>query len=135
MEYLRRVLDYAWRFQQVLGRDVPGFGGTRYYMLQSNALETPDRAVLVEGEDGWETLFTGDRKLKRLGQLHRLATALGDGHSTVDSQMWLSPQEKSALAAEPFYVDDDHFELVLQPEIHRRLLDYLYDGSPSRTAQ
>ncbi len=135
LEYLGRVLDYARRFQQVLVRDVPGFGPTRYYMLQSNTLETPDRAVLVAGEDGWETLFTGDKKLKRLGEAHRLATALGDGHGTVDSQMWLSPQEKQALAAEPFYVDDDHFDLILQPETHRRLLDYLYDDSRSRVAQ
>ena len=123
------------QFQQVLGRDVPGFGATRYYMLQSKALETPDRAVLVEGEDGWETLFTGDRKLKRLGEEHSLATARGDGHGTVDSQMWLSPQENSALADEPFYVDDDHFDLILQPETHRRLLDYLDDGSPERARQ
>ncbi len=130
MEYLRRVLDYARRFQRVLERDVPGFGNTRYYMLQSNSLETPDRAVLVEGEDGWEMLFTGDRKLKRLGEAHRRASAPGDGHGTVDSQMWLSPQEKNALAAEPFYVDDDHFNLILQPATHRRLLDYLYDGTP-----
>ena len=135
LEYLQRVLDYTRRFQQVLGRDVPGFGATRYYMLQSNALETPDRAVLVEGEDGWQTLFTGDKKLKRLGEPHRLATARGDGHGTVDSPMWLSTQEKQALAAEPFYVDDDHFDLILQPETHRRLLDYLYDGTPERAAQ
>ena len=135
MEYLRRVLAYARRFQQVLARDVPEFRAPRYYMLQSDALETPDRAVLIEGEDGWETLFTGDKKLKRLGNAHRLATAKGDGHGTVDSQMWLSPQEKRALAAEPFYVDDDHFDLILKPETHRRLLDYLYDGSPARAAQ
>ena len=135
MEYLARVLNYADRFQKVLVRDVPNFGKTRYYMLQSNGLETPDRAVLVEGEDGWETLFTGDKKLKRLGASHRLATARGDGHGTVDSQMWLSPQEKAALAAEPFYVDDDHFDLILQPETHRQLLDYLHDGSPARASE
>ncbi len=135
MEYLAEVLEYARRFQRILGRDVPGFGETRYYMLQSNGHETPDRAVLVEGEGGWETLFTGDRKLKRLGEAHRRATARGDGHGTVDSQMWLSPQEKSALAADPFYVADDHFELILQSETHRRLLDYLHDGSPARATQ
>ncbi len=135
MEHLTRVLDYAGRFQQVLGTDVPGFGATRYYMLQSNAVETPDRAVLVEKDGGWETLFTGDKKLKRLGEAHDLATAEGDGHGTVDSQMWLSPQEKKALAADPFYIDDDHFYLILQPETHRRLLDYLYDGSPAPAAR
>ncbi len=135
MEYLRQVLGYALRFHQVLGRDVPEFGATRYYMLQSNALETPDRAVLIEGEDGWETLFTGDKKLRRMGDLHRLATAKGDGHGTIDSQMWLSPQERTALSAEPFYVVDDHFDLILRPEIHRRLLDYLFDGSPAATGQ
>ncbi len=135
MEYLAEVLEYAKRFQRVLSRDVPGFGETRYYMLQSNGQETPDRAVLIEGEDGWETLFTGDKKLKRLGGAYQLATARGDGHGTIDSQMWLSPQEKSALAADPFYVDDDHFDLILQSETHRRLLDFLDDGSPARATQ
>ncbi len=132
MEYLRRVLDYARRFQAVLNKDVADFGDVRYYMLQSQALETPDRAVLVESDGGWRTLFTGDKPLKRLGEPHRLATAMGDGHGTVDSQMWLSPQEKSALAAEPFYVDDDHFDLILRPEVHRRLLDFLHDDPESR---
>ena len=133
MEYLRRVLDYARRFQAMLGRDVPGFGDTRYYMLQSQSLETPDRAVLVESADGWRTLFTGDKQLK--GEPHRRATAMGDGHGTIDSQMWLSPQEKRALAAETFYVDDDHFDLILRPETHRRLLDFLHDGSTPRLGQ
>ncbi len=135
MAYLRQVLDYARRFHSLLGRDVPDFGGTRYYMLQSKSLETPDRAVLVEGEDGWETLFTGDKKLERRAEIHRLATAQGDGHGTIDSQMWLSPQERAALAVEPYYVNDEHFELILQPETHRRLLDYLFHGSPATTGQ
>ncbi len=129
MRHLARMLGYARRFQQVLRRDVPGFGATSYYMLQSKALETPDRAVLIENNGSWETLFTGDKELEKMGEPHRLATASGDGHGTVNSQMWLSPQEKKALAADPFYIDDDHFELILKPETHRRLLDYLYDGS------
>ena len=129
MEYLHGVLDVARRLHRVLSRDAPGFGATRYFMLQSNSSETPDRAVLVRESGAWETLFTGDKKLRRRAALHRLATAQGDGHATVDSQLWLSPQEKAALAAEPYYVDDEHFELILKPETHRRLLDYLYDGS------
>lgn len=135
MEFLAQVLDRAKRLHLVLNKDVPSFGATRYYMLQSNSLETPDRAVLVKNGNGWETLFTGDKKLQRMGELHALATAPGDGHGTVDSQMWLSPQEKQAMAAEPYYIDDEHFDLILKPETHRRLLDYLYDGSPARASE
>ena len=129
LEYLRRALDYARRFHQVLARDVEGFGATRYYLLQAKSEETPDRAILRQGEHGWELLFTGDRKLRKLGKLHEMATAEGDGHATVASQMWLSPQEKEALAADPFYIDDNHFDLILRTETHRRLLEFLHDGA------
>ena len=131
LEYLRGALDYARRFHSVLRRDVDDFADTRYFMLQSRALETPDRAVLVERDGGWETLFTGDKKLARMGAVHDLATAEGDGHGTVESQLWLSPQERAALVAEPSYVDAEHFELILRPETHRRLLEVLYDGEPA----
>lgn len=134
MEYLSAVLDYALRFHRVLRRDVESFGATRYYMLQSNTRDTPERAVLRRAGDGWQTLFTGDEELAELEEAHERATAQGDGHGTVDSQMWLSPQESAALAAEPFYVDDEHFELILRPETHRRLLDYLLDGAAPSAA-
>lgn len=127
MEYLERVLRRAKRLHGVLSRDAPGFGSTRYFLIQSRAHPTPDRAVLLHHEGGWETLFTGDRKLRRMGELHDLVTADGDVHGTVESQLWLSPQEKAAIAADPFDVSDEHFELILQPETHRRLLDHLYD--------
>ncbi|MEM7353367.1 MAG: hypothetical protein AAF657_21405 [Acidobacteriota bacterium] len=129
LQYLEAVLAYSQRFHALLRRDVEGFGDTRYYMLQSRALDTPDRAVLVEENGGWTTLFSGDKRLVQMGEVHQLATAEGDGHGTVDSQLWLSPQERAALVGEPFYVDADHFELILQPETHRRMLEVLYDGA------
>ncbi len=131
MTYLRGALDSAKRLHSVLARDARGFGATRYFLLQSKSRETPDRAVLIAEKEGWEILFTGDKKLKRMPELHELVTAEGDGHGSVDSQLWLSPQEKLALAAEPFYIDDDHFELILRPEIHRRMLDILDHGTRS----
>ena len=129
--YLQEVLDYARRFHAVLLNDAPGFGDTRYYLLQSKTRDTPERAVLIETDDGWQTLFSTDKALQDMAEIHRRATAMGDGHGTVESQLWLSPQEKDAIAAEPFYLDDDHFELILRPEIHRRMLDFLHDDSPA----
>lgn len=129
MEYLRRVLDYSRRFQRLLRQDVEGFGSPRFYLLQSKAFDTPRRAVLVPAGDGWEMWFTGDKKLQRSERLHELVTAKGDIHGTVDSQLWLSPQETAAIAAPPFYSEHEHFELILQPETHRHILEVLLEGS------
>ena len=54
----------------------------------------------------------------------------GDGHATVDSQLWMAPQELEALAAETAHVDGDHFELILAPAAQRRLLAYLGEPPP-----
>ena len=58
----------------------------------------------------------------------------GDGHATVASQLWLAPQERLALAAEPARVDGDHFELILAPAAQRQLLAYLREASQVTTA-
>ncbi len=129
MRFLRKVLRYSQRFHRLLQRDVDGFGDTRFYLVQSHSVDTPERAVLVKKRAGWDILFTGDRKLARMGKLHQLATAKGDGHGTIESQLWLSPQESAALAAEPFYVDYEHFALILQPETHQRILEHLLDSA------
>ncbi len=125
--FLARALDRARRFHRLLRADVEGFDGVRYYMIQNVASETPSRAVLERRGSGWRTRFVGDRWLERRPELKRLAVALGDGHATVDSQLWMSPQERLALAAEPAEVDGDHFELILEPAAQRRLLAYLGD--------
>ncbi len=127
LEFLRRMLDYAQRFHAVLHRDVEGFAPPPTYLLQSAYHQTPDRAVLLEEEGVWKLLFTGDKELRRRPYLEGLAAAAGDGHATLESQTWLSPQEVAAIAAPPFYVEDDHFELILDHGTLRRMLDYLAD--------
>ncbi|HSG38813.1 MAG TPA: hypothetical protein VLE27_04165 [Thermoanaerobaculia bacterium] len=127
--YLRRTLSAARRFQELLRADAPGFGRTRIYVVGSADQPTPDRAVVVrEGKD-WRTYFTGDAFLRRRPSLYPLATAPGDGHATLTSQDWLSPQEQSALALPPRRVRGGHFEALLTPETKRFLLKALDEGS------
>jgi hypothetical protein len=123
--YLREALARARRFQDLLARDAPGFGAVRYYLLQCVATETPERAVLARKGGRWRTRFTGDRAVDRDAALHARTTASGDGHATRESQLWLSPQERAALAAEPFTVVGGHFELILEPAALRRLVEFL----------
>ena len=125
-ELLERNLATARRIQALLHKDAPGFGSTRYYLIQNVFKETPDRALLVREEGEWTTYFTGDRRVKK-GYLYSVTAAPGDGHAAQDSQMWLSPQELKALAAEPHTVPDSHFEMILHPSAKRRLLEFLAD--------
>ncbi len=123
--HLARMLDRAARFHRLLRRDVAGFGCPGYYLIQNVYDPTPERAVLARRGDGWRTLFTGDRALVRRPGLLAAASAGGDGHATRESQLWLSPQELAALVADPFYLKGEHFEMILDPATHRRLLDFL----------
>jgi len=126
-EHLARSLDRARRLHAVLLRDVPGFPETRYYMVQNAYRETPDRILLRrDGKGQWETLFFPQRPLRR-GRLFSLASSPGDGHATVLSQQWLSPQEREALVAEPLYVPAYHRTIVHHPTTHRAILDYLLE--------
>lgn len=123
--YLERMLDEARRFQRLLARGVAGFGDTRYYLLQSGDQPTPRRAVLLEDGGVWRTLFTGDPELERDPELAARAGGLGDGHAVLESQHWLSPQERAALADEPFRTHGKHFAMVLKPATQRKLLEVL----------
>ncbi len=127
--YLEKTLARARLFHRLLASDPPSFATPRYYLIQNASDPTPERAVLERGDDGWELLFTGDRKLARRGGLHEKASALGDGHATARSQMHLSPRESAAIAAEPFHVAGDHFELILNPKSLGRLLEFLHEGT------
>ena len=132
--FLARALGRARRFHERLRRDVAGFDGVRYYMIQNVEAETPLRVVLARDGEGWRTRFPDDRWLRRRPGLRGKLVDLGDGHATVDSQMWLAPQERAALAAEPARVDGAHFELILAPEAQRRLLAYLSERAPAGRA-
>jgi pimeloyl-ACP methyl ester carboxylesterase len=123
--YLSRTLDRARRFHQQLRRDVDGFAGVEYYMIQNVDAETPVRAVLTRDGDSWRTRFPEDRWLRRRPELRRGLIDSGDGHAAVASQMWMSPQERLALVGEPARVEGDHFELILAPAAQRRLLTFL----------
>lgn len=123
--FLRRALDRARRFHQQLGRDLP-VGDTQLFSIQNTYRETPHAVILrrqVAGKP--ELLFTGDPELERDPYLKALAAAPGDGHATVESQGHLSPKEKAALGAPPYYVSGEHFELILDRGSLRRMLDFL----------
>lgn len=123
VEHLRRMLERAQRLHAVLRRDVPGFGPVRYHLIQSSSVDTPVRAVLVQGEGGWTTLFTGDRQLAKNPELEELVSAPGDGHASVESQLWLSPQETGQVVGVPFEARGLHFEMILDPATHEQLLE------------
>ena len=89
--------------------------------------------MVVRDEGRWRTLFTGDPEVEEIPSLHALVTAQGDGHAARESQLDLSPQERAALAGEPFYAEGGHFEIVRNPAAHRRLLEIL-DGPGRESA-
>lgn len=132
MEFLRDMLDRSSRLAAVLGRDVSGLGPIRYSLVQSSVEPTPDRAVLIWEGDGWKTLFTGDGELRKRPDLERLISAPGDGHATVRSQLWLSPQESELLDGEPFEARGGHFEMILDPATHQRLLEVVLEIEQER---
>jgi hypothetical protein len=121
--HLEASLELSRRLHTVLEQDV-AVGATRYFLIQNTELPTPDRAVLRRTDTGWETLVTGDKKLRKLTVADQVATR-GDGHATIESQQWLSPSERAAFAGEPFYVDGAHFEMILETATLQRLLEIL----------
>ena len=125
--YLQRTLESARRFQKVLAADSPAFGMPDYHLIQNGDIDTPERAVLVEKKGAWQTVFTGDRWLEKRPHLKRLVTTAGDGHASIESQLWLSPQEHEQLVGEPFLVEGGHFDLILNPTTLEHLLQILTD--------
>ncbi len=123
IDYLRRALDRAQRLHRLLATDVPHFGDTRYYSLQNGYTPTPHLAIV--GARPGELWFTDDKHLKDRPYLTSLISRPGDGHATVDSQGALSPQELAAFTLPPYLVHGGHFELILEPNSLRRLLDFL----------
>lgn len=125
LAFLARVLDEARRFHRLLARDVGAFEETRYYLLQSAGKDTPERAVLVARDGELRPRFVGDRDVDRNPRLRALAAAPGDGHATVQSQLWLAPREKAAMVRQPTYVESPHFDLVFDPATLRCLAEFL----------
>jgi len=126
-DHLERGLQRARRLHVLLAADVPGFPETRYYTVQNSYRETPDRVMLArDGAGEWDTVFFPHRRVSR-PPLFSLASAPGDGHATVLSQQWLSPQELDALAAEPLFVPVYHRRIIHHETTHRAILKYLLE--------
>jgi hypothetical protein len=126
--FLARVLDRAQRLHRLLNADVRGLAVPRYYSIQNRHTQSPDRALLIRERGRWRTYFSSDRKIKRNRAWLDLATAPGDGHATVGSQDWISPQEQTALARAPIYIDGGgHFSIILEPAAQQKMLEFLLD--------
>lgn len=121
--YLDAVLQRARRIQELMLRE-GDLGQTRYYMIQSRTIATPERAVLRRRGDRWETLITGDRALRDLS-IAREMSAPGDGHATHGSQLWLAPDEMKAMGEESLAVDAPHFEIILHPDTLQYMLSLI----------
>jgi hypothetical protein len=132
LDYLRATLDRALRLHRTLRRDVHWPRAPRYHLIQGRSDPlTPERAVLIrDGAGGdaeraqdesalggdWRLLFAGDGEIDRDPRLRALVASDGDGHATIESQHWLSPEETAALASPAVYVPGAHFEMILTPE-------------------
>jgi len=126
--FLARMLDRAQRLHRLLIADVPGLTVPRYYSIQNRHSQSPDRALLIREDGRWRTYFASDRKVRKNPAWLDLAMAPGDGHATVASQDWLSPQEQAALAHAPVYIDGGgHFSIILEPATQNKLLEFLLE--------
>lgn len=121
--YLDAILERARRIQELMQRE-GALGQTRYYMVQSQAIATPERAILRQDGDRWETLITGDKALHDLGVARKLSGP-GDGHATQGSQMWLASDEMEAMCDEPIAVAAKHFEMILHPDALQYVLSII----------
>jgi hypothetical protein len=125
--YLERRLNHSRRLHRLLQADPPSFEPPRYYLIQNAFRGTGERALLVKKQDRWRTLFHDDGAVRNDPYLRSLAEAPGDGHATLRSQNWLSPREREAVARPTAYIEGGHFEIILEPPSHRRILDDLLD--------
>lgn len=126
--FLARQLAEARELHTLLHHDPPGFHAPALFMIQNAYTETIDRAVVDLGGETPQVYFPEDPEVASSPRLHALTVAPGDEHATLASQMWLSPAELDALAAEPFYVQGGHFEIILAPAAKERLLEFLAAG-------
>jgi len=126
LRYLDGVLDRTRRIHALLGRDVAGYGGARYYLVQNAYRPTGHRAMLTRDERGdWQTRFSSDKAVRKDPYLLSLAAVPGDGYATQESQLRLSPQERDALARPPVYVAEKHRDIIRHPATQRWILEFL----------
>jgi hypothetical protein len=124
--HLARSLDRARRLHAVLLRDPPGFVPPRIHLVQSRSSPTAARAIVdCSGGASCTTRFATDRCRCLRSKTDRATLEPGDGHATAASQVALSPAESAVVADGTFYVDDGHFEMILNRVAQRRLLEWL----------
>jgi hypothetical protein len=129
--FLERQLERALRLHRVLEADPPGAGLPRYYLVQDGYRPTPERAVLVPERTGFRTAYRDERPASSDPHLAARTTAPGDGHATIESLLWLSPEERQALGAPPAWVRGGHFSVILEPAAQRSMLEFLSSPPPS----
>jgi hypothetical protein len=127
--YLTEMLDRARRLHALLMQDVEELG-TRYYLVQSEELPTADRVVLAENDGKWKSYVSGDRRIKKDPRLASLLSSPGDGLATVDSQAFLSSQEKTAIVGGCGSVPSRHRKMIRHPETRRLVLEHLAELPP-----
>ena len=121
-------LEITMRIQTMLMRDVPDLGPTRYYQVQGATMPTPSKAILVEDDKlGWRTLTIFDKRVRRNADLAAAAATPGDRHATRESQDWLSPGERDAVAGADYSIDAVHRSLFTSEAARRRILEFLLD--------
>jgi hypothetical protein len=124
------LFGYDWRQSNVESarglhavlRDAPPPRDVRYYSIQNRSHRTIDRAMLVRDDEGWQTLFIGDRRVDMRPELEGLMATRGDLHAGVEGQTALSPGETAVLAEPLIEVDGDHLGVVRSPASHRAIL-------------
>jgi hypothetical protein len=123
---LKHVLSRSRRTHELLRRDVAGFADTRYHFIRSTDKATGGRALLKRTSKGsWRTLFIKDEAVRKDPRLSELASVPGDGYVTEESQDWISPQERMAIAGPPLEVSSGHRALIRHPDSLRRILEIL----------
>jgi len=123
--YLESALAGARRFHALLAADPPAAATPCYHLVGNAYLPTAQRAVVERSAGGWRTWYTGDPAVERNPYLRALASAPGDVHATLSSQLFLTPSERARLVGQPFLVQGGHFELILDPATHRRIHEAL----------
>jgi hypothetical protein len=125
VEFLSDVLDRGQRLHRLLRSGRGGIGAVQLFAIQGRHLPTPRRAVVVQEAGGWQTYFGGDPEMERF-RLPVEAVVPGDGHATVESQLYLAEHELGAMVESPFLVDaGKHFSLILDQEAQRQMVEYL----------
>lgn len=122
-QFLNAALKRARRVQELMQRK-GDLGQTRYYMIQNQAIATPERAVLSRDGDRWETLIAGDKALHDLSVARELSGP-GDGHATYGSQLWIASDEMEAMCDEPIAIAARHFEMILHPDALQYMLSII----------